>query len=141
MQQDSFPSSDFERKYQGKLICKKCTSGSMLPAIQEGEPEYTDNFICENCQYHDTIPTLDILFNQIFTGISGFIFSAYLFITHLSGLFSGIQHGNMKHILQDACLTILSAAFLLGFFYILFRARKGIKHRREYTPIKTPNSA
>jgi len=140
MQQDSFPSPDFERKYKGKLICNKCKSGSMLPAIQEGEPEYTDNFICESCQHHDTIPTLDILFNQIFTGILGFIFSAYLFITHLSGLLSGIQHDNMKHTFQNAGLTTLSAAFLLGFLYILFRAHLGIKHRREYHPTKTTNS-
>ena len=140
MQQDSFPSSEFKHKYKGKLICKKCKSGSMLPAIQEGEPEYTDNFICEDCQYHDTIPTKDILFNQILTGALGFVFSTYLFITHLSGLFSGIQHGNMKHALQDAGLTTLSATFLLGFLYILFRAYLGIKHRREYTPTKTTNS-
>jgi len=140
MQQDSFPSSDFERKYQGKLICKECKSGSMLPAIQEGEPEYTDNFICKNCQYHDTIPTQDILFNQILTGTSGLIFSICLFITHLSGLFSGIQHGNMKHTLQDAGLMTLSTVFFLGFLYILFRAYLGIKHRREYTTTKTNNS-
>jgi len=140
MQQDSFPSSDFERKYQGKLICIKCKSGSMLPAIQEGEPEYTDNFICENCQYHDTIPTQDILFNQILTGASGLIFSIYLFITRLSDLFSGIQHGNMKHTIQDAGLMTLSTAFFLGFLYILFRAYIGIKHRREYTTTKTTDS-
>ncbi|MFT7374019.1 MAG: hypothetical protein ACI9T9_002721 [Oleiphilaceae bacterium] len=138
MQKDSFSSPDI--KHKGKLICKECKSGNMLPAIQEGEPEYTDNFICENCQHHDTIPTLDILFNQIFTGISGFIFTAYLFTTRLSGLFSGIQHGNMKHALQDASLTALSAAFLLGFLYILYRAHAGIQYRREYTPTKKTSS-
>lgn len=140
MRQDSFPSSDFKRKYKNKLICKKCKSGSMLPAIQEGEPEYTDNFICEGCQYHDTIPTKETLFNQISTGVLGLIFSTYLFITHLSGLFSGIQHENMKYVLQDAGLTTLSTAFFLGFLYILFRAYLGIDHRREYSPVKTTDS-
>ena len=137
MQKDTFSSPKLEQNYKGTLICKECKSGFMLPAIQEGEPEYTDNFICENCQQHDIIPTLDILFNQIFTGIAGFIFSAYLFISRLSDLFSGIQHGNMKHALNDAGLTAVSAVFLLGFLYILFRAHLGIKHRQEYTPIKT----
>lgn len=141
MQQDSFTSEDFKQKYKGKLICKECKSGSMIPAIQEGEPEYTDNFICENCQYHDTIPTLDILFNQIFTGITGFCFATYLFITRLSGLFSGIQHDNLKHALQDAGLAGLSVIFLFGFLYILFRAHIGIKYRQEYTKPKTQNSA
>jgi len=140
MQQDSFPSSVFKQKYKGKLICKQCKSGSMFPAIQEGEPEYTDNFICENCQYHDTIPTQDILLNQIITGASGFVFSLCLLITHLSGLFSGIQHGNMKHALQDAGLTTLSTVFLLGFLYILYRAYLGIKHRREYISTKVTDS-
>ena len=133
MHQDPFSNADFEQKYKGKLICKECKSGSMLPAIEEGEPEYTDNFVCENCQHHDTIPTRDILFNQIFTGLTGLAFSAYLLIIHLSGLLSGIQHDKMTHTLQDACLASLSAIFLLGFSYILFRAHIGIKHRREYT--------
>jgi hypothetical protein len=137
MQLDSFSSSDFKRKYKGKLICKKCNSGSMLPAIEEGEPEYTDNFICESCEFHDTIPTKDILFNQILTGALGFVFSTYLLITQLSSLFSGIQHGKMKHILQDTGLATLSMVFLLGFLYTLFRAYLGIKHRSEYTPEKT----
>jgi hypothetical protein len=140
MQKDLFSSPDFEQKHKGKLICKECKSGSMLPAIQEGEPEYTDNFVCEKCHHHDTIATLDILFNQIFTGISGFIFSAYLFITRLSDLFSGIQHGNMKHALQDAGLAAASAIFLLGFLYILFRAYLGVKHRQEYRPTKNDSS-
>ena len=136
MHQDPFSNADFEQKYKGKLICKECKSGSMLPAIEEGEPEYTDNFVCENCQHHDTIPTRDILFNQIFTGLTGLAFSAYLFIAHLSGLLSGIQHGKMKHALHDASLTSLSAIFLFGFSYILLRAHRGMKHRREYIPKK-----
>ena len=141
MRQDSFSNAEFEQKYRGRLICKTCKSGSMMPAIQEGEPEYTDSFICENCQHHDTIPTRDIIFNQIFTGVLGLIFTAYLFITHLSGLFSGIQHGNLKHALQDTGLTLLSAFFLFGFIFILGRAQKGIKHRQEYSPTQKKHSA
>ena len=140
MQQEPFTTQDIEHLHKGKLICKQCTSGSMLPAIQEGEPEYTDHFICDNCGFHDAIPTQDILFNQILTGILGFILSAYLFIIHLSGLFTGIQHDSMKNALQDASLTGLSAIFSLGFIYILFRAHLGIKHRSEYSPKnKQPN--
>ncbi len=129
MQQDPFN----ESSNKSNLICKKCKTGNMLPAIQEGEPDYTDHFVCQNCQHHDTIPTKDILFNQILTGVIGLVFSVYLFITHLSGLLSGIQHDKMKNSLQDGGLTFLSLIFLSGFSYILFRAYSGIRHRHEYT--------
>jgi len=138
MQQDHPPNeTNKQTKNRQKLICTQCKIGEMRPAVQEGEPEYTDHFICRNCQHHDTIPTRDILFNQILTGFIGTIISIYLFITHLSGLFSGIQHGKMRNALQDASLTIVSTIFLFGFFYILFQAYIGFKYRHKYASPRT----
>jgi len=116
--------------------CQKCSNGEMLPAQGQGDPEYTDKFVCQNCQFQDTIPTKDLLFNQIFSGLTGICLCVFLLITHLSKLFKGIQHDNMQNALQNSGLVLLSGLFLTGFIYILFRAQEGYKHRKRYTQKK-----
>jgi len=129
-------SSSLEKSSPSKLTCRKCKRGSMLPAVEEGNPEYTDKFVCQNCQHRDTIPTKDLLFNQIITGLSGLGVCIYLLITHLSKLFKGIQHDDMQNALQNSGFVLVAGLFLTGFIYILFRAQEGLYHRRLYSPKK-----
>ena len=67
----SLPSGEdfFDQSASSNILsCRKCKKGKMLPSIEEGDVEYTDNFVCNHCQHHDTIPTRDLLFSQAFTG-------------------------------------------------------------------------
>jgi len=115
------------------LNCRKCKKGKMLPSIEEGDVEYTDNFVCNHCQYHDTIPTKGLLFSQLLTSFSGICLSIYLLITHLSRLFKGIQHDDLHDAFQNSGLVFISGIFLAGFIFILFKAQEGFQHRRKYT--------
>lgn len=124
---------------QSKLICKKCKQGRMLPAIDEGEPDYTDNFICSNCHYRDTIPTRDLLFSQIVTALTGIAICFYLLSGQLSKLFKGFQHGTLDNPLTCFALILVAMTFLSGFIFILFKAQDGFKHRRQYTKAKHTN--
>jgi len=115
------------------LNCRKCRKGKMLPSIEEGDVEYTDNFVCSHCQHHDTIPTRGLLFSQAFTGLSGICLCIYLLIIHLSRLFKGIQHDDLHNAFQNSGLVFISGIFLAGFIFILFKAQEGFLHRRKYT--------
>ena len=106
--------------------------GAMVPAVEEGDPEYTDNFVCLNCHHRDTIPTKDLLFSQVITALGGIAICLYLLVTELATIFQGMQHDNFKDTLQTSGLIFISAIFLSGFIYILFRAQKGFRHRRLY---------
>ena len=121
---------------QSKLICKKCRQGIMLPAVEEGDPEYTDNFICSNCQYRDTIPTKDLLFSQLVTALTGIGICIYLLSGQLSKLFQGIQHDTLTQPTGRIALTILASIFMSGFIYLLFKAQEGFSHRKLYTKQK-----
>lgn len=114
------------------LSCRKCRKGKMLPSIEEGGLEYTDNFVCSHCQYQDTIPTRGLLFGQAFTGLSGISICIYLLIIHLSQLFKGIQHDNLHNAFKDSGLVLISGIFLAGFIFVLFKAREGFQHRLKY---------
>lgn len=125
---------------QSGLFCKKCKHGQMLPAIEEGDPEYTDNFICSICHHQDTIPTKDLLFNQVLTGICGIGICIYLLSAQLSTLFRGFQHDTLESPFSTSGLALLAATFLSGFTYILFRAQEGLKHRMLYSKNTRPGN-
>lgn len=121
---------------QSKLICKKCKQGQMLPAIEEGDPEYTDNFICSHCHHRDTIPTKDLLFSQVTSAIVGICICVYLLSGQLSTLFKGIQHDTLDKPFVTIALVVVAGIFLSGFIYILFKAQDGFRHRNQYTKAK-----
>jgi hypothetical protein len=118
---------------QSKLICKKCKAGRMLPAVEEGNPEYTDNFICSNCQHRDTIPTRDLLASQIISALLGVVICLYLLSGQLSKLFQGFQHDTLEKPISTFLLVLVASFFLSGFIYVLFKAQEGLRHRSLYT--------
>jgi hypothetical protein len=132
----SSPSFSSSKDSQSKLICKKCKHGKMLLAVEEGDLEYTDKFICQDCHHTDTIPTRDLLFSQILTGITGTMICVYLLIKQLAILFRGIQHDHLNNALTTSSLILVSAIFLSGFIFILFKAQEGLNHRRLYSKNK-----
>ena len=105
----------------------------MLPAVEEGDPEYTDNFICSNCHHRDTIPTLDLLLSQSVSALSGITVCLYLLSTQLSKIFHGFQHDTLDKPLSTISLALVATIFLSGFIYVLFKANEGFKHRSLYT--------
>jgi len=111
---------------QSPYTCIICGEGSMIPAVQEGEPEYTDNYLCVKCQFHDTIPTHGILLSQISTSILGLAVCGFLLYDYV--LFSRSATSAPLTI----SLSLIIAAFLIGFFYVLYKAYKGHQIRKSY---------
>lgn len=118
---------------QSPYSCIKCGEGAMIPAIQEGEPDYTDNYLCAQCHFHDNIPTVGILLSQVFTSIAGialcfFLLQEYLITDELS------RQGSM---LNSFALCAALCLLFLGFGYVLYKACQGFKKRRRYLSTKT----
>jgi len=108
----------------------------MDPLHQEGEPEYTDIFICDKCDHTATIPSLVIIFTQFVSAIAGGAISVYLFIQHLSKVLTAFQFNTTDQLSSDISLMAVAALFLCGFGYTLFRAFVGINRRRKYRRTK-----
>ena len=104
----------------------------MNPLHQEGEPEYTDIFVCDKCDHTATIPSLVIIFTQFISAIAGGMVSAYLFIQHLSKVLTAFQFNTTDPLSSNISLMAVAALFLCGFGYTLFRAFVGINRRRKY---------
>lgn len=119
--------------------CFKCQGGMMAPAIEEGEPEYTEHFVCQKCSFHDTIPSLAVIASQMFTAMLGIGVCFYLFLEHASYLNSS-EALSTELVLQHLLLMSISALFIAGFVYVLYQSFKGSIKRRSYTsrPAQTP---
>jgi len=113
--------------------CTQCRTAHMVPAILEGEPDYTDNYICPNCQHHDNIPSISNIASQLLTSLLGGSICIYLLILYLAKLLAGFQYGSMEHSLQNSGLILLSFCFTIGFAYVLVQGCLGFSHRRRYT--------
>ena len=124
------------RRHESIFTCSKCKQGRMNPLHQEGEPEYTDIFVCDKCDHTATIPSLVIIFTQFISAIAGGVVSAYLFIQHLSKILTAFQFNTTDQLSGNMSLMAIAALFLCGFGYILFRAFVGIKRRRKYLKTK-----
>lgn len=119
--------------------CIKCRRGVMLPAIEEGEPEYTEQYVCQSCGFHDSIPTMAIIASQFLSSVIGIGICSYLLSHHMSILNQDIPLSGSQ-VLQHLLLVLISATFVVGFVYVLYQSFKGTNHRRAYTrgPEKTP---
>lgn len=112
----------------------------MLPAVQEGEPDYTDNFTCQNCQHRDVIPALPNIYSQIVTAIFGGAIGLYLLINNLTQLLQAFQTKPEEAELFRILLIIVAGLFTSGFTYVLYQAHLGFKQRRAYLDAgKTPH--
>ncbi|MFD2228874.1 hypothetical protein [Alkalimarinus sediminis] len=120
------------RRSSSAFICTKCRQGRMQPLIQEGEPEYTDLFECDQCNHQATIPSLVIISSQLISAIMGGILSVYLFIQHLSKVLTSFQFNTTDKISVNITLMVIAALFLLGFGYTLYRGFIGISRRKKY---------
>lgn len=112
--------------------CIKCQRGTMIPAIEEGEPEYTEHYVCQKCSFHDTIPTLAIIASQMFTAIIGIGVCFYLLLERASHLGTH-ELLSTEQVLQNLLLISISALFISGFVYVLYQSFKGTAKRRSYT--------
>ncbi len=111
------------------FTCIVCLKGEMLPAVQEGEPDYTDNFVCQHCQHRDTIPTVSNICSQVVTAILGGSIGFYLFSSKLQELIAGESASTgMPTIL----LLLIAGLFTAGFAYVLYQAFRGHHLRRAY---------
>ena len=108
-----------------------CRKGKMLPDDQEGEPDYTDNFVCQHCQHRDTITTVPNICSQVLTSLVGGGIGVYLLI--------GVVHELARGAGQDGAtafkiiaLLLVACLFITGFAYVLFQAYRGYRQRRAY---------
>lgn len=120
------------RKRKSAFICTKCKQGRMEPLIQEREPEYTDIFECNHCHNKATIPSLVIIYSQIFSAVLGGAVSVYLFIQHLAKVLRGFQFNTTENLSVDITLMSIAAFFIAGFGYVFYRAFIGITRRSKY---------
>ena len=112
--------------------CIKCKRGYMLPAIEEGEPEYTEHYVCQKCGFHDTIPTVAIIASQMFSAIVGIAICLYLLLD-LASYLGEAELLSTVQVLQHTLLISISGLFVVGFIYVLYQSFKGTIHRRAYT--------
>ncbi len=120
------------RKRQVIFTCTKCKQGQMEPVSQQGEPEYTDLFICNHCGQQATIPSLVIIFSQLISALMGGSLSVYLFIQHLSKVLASFQFNTSNQLSTNITLMSVAALFIVGFGYTLYRAFVGISRRKKY---------
>lgn len=114
------------------LICIECKKGIMRPALGEGEPDFTDRYICENCQFEDYIPTPGIIAGQLITFLSGSAICIYLMIQRFEELMAEISSNQMQHAFSDMLLLLIALMFLAGFVFVLIKSYQGLHHRRAY---------
>ncbi|MDX1452554.1 MAG: hypothetical protein R3183_08340 [Oleiphilaceae bacterium] len=119
-------------KQPSPFTCIICKKGEMLPAVQEGEPDYTDNFVCQHCHHRDTIPTVSNICNQFFTSLLGGAVGLYLLIFQLRGLLLGIQNQSEADQAVPVLLILVAMLFISGFVYVLYQAFRGMQLRKAY---------
>jgi len=104
----------------------------MNRALEEGEPEYTDTYICIQCGHRATIPSLVIITSQFISGLLGTMVCLYLMAINLSQVLSAIQFGLSQPILTHSLFVIMAAIFIGGFGYTIFRDITGLRLRHQY---------
>jgi len=114
------------------FVCTKCQLGYMLPAIEEGEPDYTEHYTCHKCQHHDIIPTLVTIISQLGSGFLGIFICAYLASDHSSVLSSFYAELEQDKPALNTLMAILTLIFAFSFGYVIIQAVKGYMHRRAY---------
>lgn len=114
------------------FTCIVCKQGEMLPAVQEGEPDYTDNFICQQCNHRDIIPALPNIYSQIVTAILGGAIGLYLLISNLTELLQAFQNKPEDAEVFRILLIVIAGLFTSGFTYVLYQAHCGFQQRRAY---------
>jgi hypothetical protein len=122
---------------KSRYTCIVCKKGTMIPAVQEGEPEYTDNFMCTNCHHHDTIPSRGILTIQYLTSLLGMLMCFSLLVAQGSGALDSFRQSEHSASIQGIGLSLLAVAFICGFSYLLSKAVAGQKQRAAYLRVKT----
>jgi ribosomal protein S27AE len=127
MNNSQFVSTEHMDTLQSPYTCIRCGEGSMISAVQEGEPDYTDNYLCSRCHYHDNIPTSGILLSQLMTSLLGLGLSLYL-------LYEYILSNNDKSVTQveTTALALVVSGFVIGFVYVLYKAAIGYNLRKSY---------
>ena len=114
--------------------CIKCGEGSMIPAVQEGEPEYTENYLCVKCHFHDTIPAHGILISQAATSVIGLLLCFFLFYDYVFA-----STPDSANTVEHSALGLVVGAFCIGFIFVLFKAWKGHLLRQSYLTRKQPS--
>jgi hypothetical protein len=104
----------------------------MRPVLSEGEPDFTDRYLCDTCQHEDHIPTMGIILGQLATSLFGGAISSYLFATRFKRMLGNIEHSDLSHILGDVILLLLALLFSAGFVFLLKRGVQGFNHRHAY---------
>ena len=99
----------------------------MISAVKEGEPDYTDNYLCEKCHHHENIPTNGILFSQLSTSMLGLALSIYLLYEYvLTNVDESVTN------VEVVALGMVVGGFVIGFIYVLCKAFAGYKLRKAY---------
>ena len=109
----------------------------MEPDCIEGEPEYTDTFKCNNpdCGHTSVIPSVVIIFSQLFSAITGSGISLYLLIIHLTELLLVKGTPPSAFLVHHVMLMLLALGFIACFGYLFYKAVEGITLRRHFKKI------
>ncbi|KZZ76297.1 MULTISPECIES: hypothetical protein [unclassified Oleiphilus] len=127
MNHSQFVSAEHMDTLQSPYTCIRCGEGSMISAVQEGEPDYTDNYLCLKCHHHDNIPTNGILLSQLMTSLIGLSLSLYLLYEYvLSSSDTSVTQ------VETTALTLVVSGFVIGFVYVLYKAAIGYRLRKSY---------
>lgn len=115
------------------FICVNCKKGLMDPVRNEEEPEYTDRYQCGHCGQVASIPSLAIIFGQMFSSLLGGGISFFLLLQQLNKLLVlSEQPHNTDGLLIPLLLLALAFVLLGGFIYTLYRASQNFYRRYQY---------
>ncbi len=104
----------------------------MRPMLNDGEPDFTDRYICDTCQHEDDIPTVGIIAGQFVSCLIGGGICAYLLIIRFRQLLQSVRSNDLGQTAADIALFLLAALFTVGFSFLLAKSLKGYYHRRAY---------
>ena len=119
--------SDSQTAFPSPYKCISCGEGSMISAVREGEPDYTDNYLCEKCHHHEHIPTNGILFSQLSTSLLGLALSLFLLYEYVL-----TNSDKTVTVVEVVALGMIVVGFVIGFVYVLYKALLGYKLRKSY---------
>lgn len=134
MQIDSLTPTEKNTETTAEYHCTKCKIGSMVKADFDSDPEYSDAYICNNCQHQTDISSRAIINSQAMTGIIGLIICCLLMTGSIIKVINALKLNNTQELWQHAGLTILSILFLTGFCFITLQAQKAYTKRKSYLP-------
>lgn len=117
--------------YHGqRYYCPSCRKGPLLPLVSAAEPEYNDNYHCSTCGYSTVIPSFQIIFSQLFSGILGGLLTGYLFIKQLDLILKAYQLNKNVDLTNNFIQSFFALLFIGAFGFLIYKSLRGMRKRQ-----------